>query len=110
MKSGLLNKYNGARIMILLLLLAAALIPPAAAAAPDLDDSRPQADILLLAQQRKQYDRGNCYQWKLCRGDSIGNAWVGDPCFCSIQGGRSWMDTRGKCHDLIDGPFGTECR
>ena len=67
-------------------------------------------DEALLLAQRKQYDKGNCYQWKFCRGDSIGNAWVHDPCFCTIQGGRGWMDKTGKCHDLLDGPFGTECR
>ena len=85
--------------IVLILLLA--VMPP---------DISAENEATIVPAQRKQYDQGNCYQWKKCRGDSIGNAWVHDPCFCSIQGGRSWMDRTGKCHDLLDGPFGTECR
>ncbi len=65
--------------------------PPAAAEAP-----------LILA-QRKPYDRGNCFQWKGCRGDSIGAMWVRDPDICKALGGKSWLDGYGRCHSLPDG-------
>ncbi len=58
----------------------------------------------LVLAQRKPYDLGNCYQWKGCRGDSIGNLWTYDPDRCKAIGGKSWMDESGRCYDLPDGP------
>ncbi|MGL4209372.1 MAG: hypothetical protein ACRCTY_08290 [Candidatus Adiutrix sp.] len=57
--------------------------------------------------QRKPHDLGNCYQWKGCRGDSIGNMWVATPELCARLGGKSWMDTRGQCQNITPGPLGT---
>jgi hypothetical protein len=62
---------------------------------------------VLLFVQRKPYDRGNCFQWQGCRGDSIGNMWVHAPEFCKALGGRSWLDEdTGRCHNLRPGPKG----
>ena len=61
------------------------------------------AGASLALAQRKPYDIGNCYQWKGCRGDSIGNMWMYDPDRCKAMGGKSWMDETGQCHDLPDG-------
>ncbi|MDR2935232.1 MAG: hypothetical protein LBV70_05060 [Candidatus Adiutrix sp.] len=61
----------------------------------------------LLLVQRKPHDRGNCFQWQGCRGDSIGNMWIHAPDFCAALGGRSWLDEEtGRCHNLKPGPKG----
>ncbi len=57
---------------------------------------------------RKSYDLGNCYQYSLCRGDSIGNMWVHAPKFCATLGGKSWMNENQQCFELVPGPYGTE--
>jgi len=57
--------------------------------------------------QRKPYDRGNCFHWPGCRGESIGAMWIHAPEFCAALGGRSWLDeSTGRCHDLPPGPRG----
>ena len=54
--------------------------------------------------QRKPYDRGNCFHWPGCRGESIGAMWVHAPEFCAALGGRSWLDeSTGRCYDLRPG-------
>ena len=64
----------------------------------------PAAETLLLLAQRKPHDRGNCFQWKGCRGDSIGMLWVHAADYCKTMGGKSWMDVDGQCYNLPDGP------
>jgi len=61
----------------------------------------------ILLVKRKPYDRGNCFQWQGCRGDSIGNMWIHAPDFCAALGGRSWLNEEtGRCHNLKPGPRG----
>ncbi len=55
----------------------------------------------------KPHELGNCFQWKGCRGDSIGMQWVHAPEFCGAMAGKSWMDPNGRCHDLPEGPWRT---
>ena len=81
-----------------LLFLAACFAP-----APAFDPGGP--GVALLA-QRKPYDRGNCFHWPGCRGESLGAMWVHAPDFCAALGGRSWLDEAGRCHDLTPGPRG----
>jgi len=67
-------------------------------------------DLLFVQQrkvQRKPYDRGNCYQWQGCKGDSIGNMWIHAPNFCAALGGRSWYnDETGRCRNIPPGRQG----
>ncbi len=57
----------------------------------------------LILAQRKPHDTGNCFQWKGCKGDSIGALWTFDPDRCKALGGKSWADERDQCYDLPDG-------
>lgn len=57
----------------------------------------------MMAQVKPQ-ERGNCFQWPNCRGDSIGAAWIDDPDACKIMGGKSWMAPDRKCYNLPGGP------
>jgi hypothetical protein len=68
--------------------------------------ARPSAPLPMA--QRKSYDLGNCFQWKTCKGDSIGMLWVHAPEFCATMGGKGWMDEGGRCHSLPEGPIRTE--
>jgi hypothetical protein len=54
------------------------------------------------------YDRGTCFQWKGCTGESIGAMPVDDPQFCGPLGGKSWKDFDGRCLDLKEGPRSSE--
>jgi len=55
----------------------------------------------------RPYDRGNCFHWQGCRGESLGAMWIHAPDFCAALGGRSWMDRyTGRCHNLPPGPRG----
>jgi hypothetical protein len=57
--------------------------------------------------KRKPYDRGNCFHWQGCKGESIGAMWVHAPEFCAALGGRSWIDeSTGLCHNIPPGPRG----
>ncbi|MDR2352392.1 MAG: hypothetical protein LBF22_04380 [Deltaproteobacteria bacterium] len=47
---------------------------------------------------------GNCYQYKNCLGESIGNMWFHSPEFCKPNGGKSWKNREGRCFNLPDGP------
>ncbi|MDR2349058.1 MAG: hypothetical protein LBF41_00330 [Deltaproteobacteria bacterium] len=51
------------------------------------------------------YNIGNCYQYKNCLGESIGNMWFDNPVYCKPVGGKSWMNNRGKCFNFPDGNF-----
>jgi hypothetical protein len=57
-----------------------------------------------LMAQTKPRERGNCFQWPGCRGDSIGAMWVTDPDICKSLGGKSWMAPDRKCYNLPGGP------
>jgi hypothetical protein len=60
-----------------------------------------------FAPQRKPYDRGNCFHWQGCKGESIGAMWVHAPEFCAAMGGRSWIDeSTGLCYNITPGPRG----
>jgi hypothetical protein len=50
------------------------------------------------------YNIGNCYQYKNCLGESIGNMWFYNPDFCKPAGGKSWKNNLGRCFNLPDGP------
>ncbi|MDR2405282.1 MAG: hypothetical protein LBE27_02815 [Deltaproteobacteria bacterium] len=50
------------------------------------------------------YNIGNCFQYKNCLGESIGNMWFYNPDFCKPAGGKSWKNNIGKCYNLPDGP------
>lgn len=56
--------------------------------------------------QRKPHDRGNCFHWTGCRGDSIGATWIQTPDLCKALGGKSWLDNQLKCHNLPPGMMG----
>jgi len=65
-----------------------------------------EGEALLFA-QRKPYDRGNCFHWQGCRGESLGAMWIHAPDFCAALGGRSWLDEEtGRCHDIPPGRRG----
>jgi hypothetical protein len=70
----------------------------------------PEGAPLLFAQfkvQRKSYDRGNCFHWQGCKGESIGAMWIHAPEFCAALGGRSWIDEdTGLCHNIKPGRRG----
>lgn len=57
----------------------------------------------VMLAQRKAYDTGNCFQWKGCKGDSIGAIWMYDPDRCKGMGGKSWSNEYEECYDLPDG-------
>ncbi|MDR2200112.1 MAG: hypothetical protein LBR53_11820 [Deltaproteobacteria bacterium] len=59
---------------------------------------------LLRAARPNPYNIGNCYQYKNCLGESIGNMWFYNPDFCKPVGGKSWMNEQKKCFNLPDGP------
>lgn len=62
-----------------------------------------QPEISIMAQMKPR-ERGNCFQWTNCRGDSIGAMWVSDPDICKSLGGKSWMAPDRKCYNLPGGP------
>jgi hypothetical protein len=76
-------------------------------AALPLETLEPAFKIIPIARPNP-YDRGNCFQWKGCKGESIGSMPVELPEFCGPLGGKSWKDTAGKCRDLPEGPRATE--
>ncbi|MDR3205082.1 MAG: hypothetical protein LBV23_10145 [Deltaproteobacteria bacterium] len=61
---------------------------------------------LLLAARPNPYNRGNCYQWKNCLGESLGNMLVETPEFCGPLGGKSWKSEEGECVNLLETPWG----
>jgi hypothetical protein len=62
----------------------------------------------LLAARPNPQNRGNCFQWKRCRGETIGNMWIGDPGFCGPLGGKSWKAPDGRCLDLLEAPWSVD--
>jgi hypothetical protein len=63
-----------------------------------------QLEDYLYAARPNPYNIGNCYQYKNCLGESIGNMWISNPEFCKPLGGKSWMDRTGRCINFPDGP------
>jgi hypothetical protein len=60
---------------------------------------------LLFAARPNPFNRGNCFQWKKCLGETIGNMWVDSPEFCGPLGGKSWKSRDGRCIDLLEVPW-----
>jgi hypothetical protein len=67
----------------------------------------PPAETVPIARPNP-YDRGTCFQWKGCKGESIGAMPVDRPEFCGPLGGKSWKNFDGKCVDLPEGPRASE--
>ncbi|MDR1080137.1 MAG: hypothetical protein LBQ79_04065 [Deltaproteobacteria bacterium] len=86
------------RLAILLML---ALAAPAASPVPPPCDGGPEVVPAVRPDPR---NRGNCYQYKKCLGDSIGNMPMDSPYFCKPVGGKSWKNPEGRCFDFPDGP------
>ncbi|MDR2454984.1 MAG: hypothetical protein LBE49_00095 [Deltaproteobacteria bacterium] len=51
------------------------------------------------------YNLGNCFQWRGCRGETIGNMPVPVPDYCGPLGGKSWRSLDGRCVDLPSQPW-----
>ncbi|MDR1658550.1 MAG: hypothetical protein LBT47_13565 [Deltaproteobacteria bacterium] len=66
------------------------------------------SDCVLVAARPNPYNRGNCYQWKKCLGETIGNMWVPTPGYCGPLGGKSWKGEDGACIDLLPTPWSFE--
>ncbi|MDR1314729.1 MAG: hypothetical protein LBQ12_13835 [Deltaproteobacteria bacterium] len=81
--------------MLALALAAASPLPPS-------EDGGPAAAV--PAARPDPRNRGNCYQYKKCLGESIGNMPVESPEYCKPIGGKSWMNGQGRCFDFPDGP------
>ncbi|MDR2459702.1 MAG: hypothetical protein LBE38_02805 [Deltaproteobacteria bacterium] len=95
--------------MPLIFFLMLALNPNLDAASISYHDRFPQRDLtisedFLFAARPNPYNIGNCYQYKNCLGESIGNMWIADPKFCKPLGGKSWMNAQGRCLNFPDGP------
>jgi hypothetical protein len=63
---------------------------------------------LLRAARPNPKNRGDCYQWKRCLGESIGNMPIEAPEFCRPLGGKSWKSPEGRCVDLPAPPWSFE--
>ncbi|MDR1037203.1 MAG: hypothetical protein LBT40_11755 [Deltaproteobacteria bacterium] len=85
----------------LAVLLALALASPTASPVPPPCGGGP---AVAPAARPDPRNRGNCYQYKKCLGESIGNMPIDSPEFCKPIGGKSWMNTQGRCFDFPDGP------
>lgn len=92
--------------MTLLLLLYAL----AAFQVPDMLGQPPGDPLVLMAARPNPYNRGNCFQWKKCLGETIGNMWVDAPEFCGPLGGKSWKGLDGACVDLLETPWSVDPR
>ncbi len=63
--------------------------------------------MILLAPasaQLKPHEKGNCFHWQRCRGDSIGNTIIESAYYCATIGGKSWMREDGLCVSFPGGP------
>jgi hypothetical protein len=58
-----------------------------------------------LAARPHPLNRGDCYQWSGCRGESIGNMPTGHPDNCGPLGGKSWRAGDGRCLELPVQPW-----
>ncbi|MDR1040947.1 MAG: hypothetical protein LBR80_12455 [Deltaproteobacteria bacterium] len=85
----------------LAIILAIALAAPAAVPLPPPCAGGP---VVVPAARPNPYNLGNCYQWKNCLGESIGNMPIDSPEFCKPIGGKSWMNPQGRCFNFPDGP------
>jgi hypothetical protein len=57
------------------------------------------------AARANPYNLGNCFQWRGCRGETIGNMPVPVPDYCGPLGGKSWRSLDGRCVDLPSQPW-----
>ncbi|MDR2613379.1 MAG: hypothetical protein LBG06_11400 [Deltaproteobacteria bacterium] len=85
----------------LALLLALALAAPPARPLPP---PRAGGPGIAPAARPNPYNLGNCYQYKDCLGESIGNMPIADPEYCKPLGGKSWRNPEGRCFNFPDGP------
>jgi hypothetical protein len=69
------------------------------------DGARAGVVRIIPAARPSPYNRGNCFQWKKCLGETIGNMWVDSPDYCGPLGGKSWKGQDGRCIDLMDAPW-----
>ncbi|MDR1045420.1 MAG: hypothetical protein LBP33_09940 [Candidatus Adiutrix sp.] len=79
----------------------------AAGSAAGLDPGRPasaRAEEPRSSVWPRPYDRGNCFHWPGCRGDSLGNTLIDSPARCATLGGRSWLGGDGRCYSFPGGP------
>ena len=58
----------------------------------------------MLMAQLKPKEKGNCFIWNRCRGDSVGNAIIESAASCATLGGKSWMREDGLCVSFPGGP------
>ncbi|MDL2226962.1 hypothetical protein LJB86_04830 [Deltaproteobacteria bacterium OttesenSCG-928-M10] len=58
----------------------------------------------MIVAQLKPKEKGNCFHWNRCRGDSIGNTIIGSAYYCATLGGKSWMREDGLCVSFPGGP------
>jgi hypothetical protein len=57
----------------------------------------------LPAVRKDPRNRGNCYLWKNCQGDTVGNMWFYDAIReCRPMGGKSWRNEKGFCFNIPD--------
>jgi len=56
--------------------------------------------------QIQAHERGNCFHWVGCRGDSLGATLVDSPARCATLGGKSWVDADYNCYSFPGGPQG----
>lgn len=66
--------------------------------------------LILPAARPNPFNRGNCYQWKGCRGETIGNMPMEAPDYCGPLGGKSWRAEDGRCLDLPVQPWPYDSR
>jgi hypothetical protein len=76
----------------------------AAASAGHLPPPCDGGPVLAPAARPNPYNLGNCFQYKNCLGESIGNMPIDRPEFCKPIGGKSWMNPQGRCFNFTDGP------
>ncbi|MDR1487380.1 MAG: hypothetical protein LBT62_05240 [Deltaproteobacteria bacterium] len=62
-------------------------------------------EVVIIAARPNPYNRGNCFQWKKCLGETIGNMWIETPEYCGPLGGKSWKGPDGRCIDLVNVPW-----
>ncbi|MDR1546181.1 MAG: hypothetical protein LBU12_05625 [Deltaproteobacteria bacterium] len=66
------------------------------------------AEEILTAARENPRNIGNCYHFKNCLGETIGNTWIEDPKFCGPLGGQSWRNADGRCFNLRERPYSDE--
>jgi hypothetical protein len=80
------------------------------AAGPETQDAptAPDTPEIIIAARPNPYNRGNCFQWKNCLGETMGNMWIEAPNFCGPLGGKSWKGEDGRCINLMEPPWNVD--